>query len=164
MRQQKSGQTHRREIGTRIFNIFSNTLETAGISFGTADNTKYDLPNFTTMLTEMSRSRITAESVAVDFETNKDALGGKWIRSMINDMSSDQAEHVCNEMLRQTSRPAIKAIIHKTDTRVAIDKHLIPRYDKGNLAYLIRSKSYKGTTKFEAYATMQIVAKDENPP
>ena len=163
VRQQKSGQTHRREIGTRIFNIFSNTLGTAGISFGTADNTKYDLPNFTTMLTEMSRSRITAESVAADFETNKDAPCGKWIRNMINDMSSDQAEHVCNEMILQTARPAIKAIIHKTDALIAIDKHLIPRYDKGNLAYLVRSKAYKGTTKFEAYATMQIVAKDENP-
>ncbi len=43
VRQQKSGQTHRREIGTRIFNIFSNTLGTAGIQFGTADNTKYVL-------------------------------------------------------------------------------------------------------------------------
>ena len=40
---------------------------------------------------------------------------------------------------------------------IAIDKHLIPRYDKRPGPELFRSKSKKGTWKFKAYITAQCV-------
>ncbi len=42
---------------------------------------------------------------------------------------------------------------------VAIDKHLIPRYDKLPNHSLIKSKSKNSTTHFESYCTMQCVEK-----
>lgn len=41
----------------------------------------------------------------------------------------------------------------------AIDKHLIPRYDKLPNNFLIQSKSKNSTTHFESYCTMQCVEK-----
>ncbi len=42
---------------------------------------------------------------------------------------------------------------------MAIDKHLIPRYDKNPGPELLRSKSKNGTWKFEGYITAQCVDK-----
>ena len=40
---------------------------------------------------------------------------------------------------------------------VAIDKHFIPRYDKTDDPYLVKSKSKSSTTIFEGYGTIQCV-------
>ncbi|MDE0265629.1 MAG: hypothetical protein OXK17_01165 [Thaumarchaeota archaeon] len=40
---------------------------------------------------------------------------------------------------------------------LAIDMHLIPRYDKGHGAELVRSRSKKGTDRFERHITVQSV-------
>ena len=47
----------------------------------------------------------------------------------------------------------------KGSLMIAIDKHLIPRYDKdADMKYLIFSKPKSGTKRFEAYMTAQIVS------
>ena len=42
---------------------------------------------------------------------------------------------------------------------VAIDKHFIPRYDKADSPYLIKSRYKNGTIIFEGYGTIQCVDK-----
>jgi len=44
-----------------------------------------------------------------------------------------------------------------TPITVAIDKHLIPRYDKNPDEFLIKSRSKSSTTHFESYCTMSSV-------
>ncbi len=50
-------------------------------------------------------------------------------------------------------RPAFR----DEDVTVAVDMHLIPRYDKSPGEELVRSKSRDGTSHFERYITMQCI-------
>ena len=62
-------------------------------------------------------------------------------------------------MLRHTVHLAKRAGMRGgRDVLVAVDKHLIPRFDVGRMLFLVFAARKNGTNRFEAYATMQIVA------
>ena len=78
---------------------------------------------------------------------------------MMNTISPDGAEAACGMMVRRTVRLAKKrGMGRRGGVLVAIDKHLIGRFDRDNMEHLVYSARKNGTDRFEAYATMQVVA------
>lgn len=132
-------------------------LETAGIRFSTARCARYGMDHFVAMLTEMSRFGITPEAAAAELADRGDMPSGKWFRDMVKTISSESVEAVCNMLIQHTAELAVKSGMGKSPILVAIDKHLIPRYDVNNMLHLIYSKAKAGTSKFETYASIQAV-------
>ena len=67
-------------------------------------------------------------------------------------MVEQAIEDIISDQLAKLQKLGVMKSIH-----VAIDKHLIPRYDKKPGPELLRSKSKKGTYRFEGYITAQCV-------
>ena len=61
------------------------------------------------------------------------------------------------DMITHIARLVKNTCRYKGGVLVAIDKHLIPRHDKGNMSHLTRSKSKGGTNKFKCYAIMHVI-------
>ncbi len=158
MYKQKGGQAHRERAGSRIVNILSGLLAVSGIRFPTGRSTPYGLPEWTAMLVEMCSRGIAAETAARDLGA-KGMPTGKWFRNAMHTVCPDRAGVFGSGMLDHTVHLAKRAGMRGGgDVLVAVDKHLIPRFDIGNMISLIFSARKNGTNKFEAYATMQVVA------
>ena len=156
---QKGGQVHRKEAGLRIVNILSGLLAVSGVSFPTRRKTWYGLPEWTAILIEMCRRRTTAEAAAKNLGASKRMPTGKWFRNAMHTVCPGRAEAFCGEMLGHTVHLAKRAGMRGGgDVLVAIDKHLIPRFDAGSMLFLVFAARKNGTNRFEAYATMQVVA------
>lgn len=146
--------------GSRIVNILSGLLAVSGIKFPTGRRTAYGLPEWTAVLVEMCSRGVAAETAARDLGATKRMPTGRWWRNMMRTVCPDRAEAFGGEMLDRTIHLARRAGMRARgrDVLVAIDKHLIPRFDAGGMMSLIFSARKNGTNKFEAYATMQVVA------
>ncbi len=157
--QQKGGQVHHNKIGERILNTLSGILESAPIGFSTRNNAQYGVSEFAAILMKMSESNIASEeAIRLLKHAKKRMPSPKWFRNMINSLESDSADELCMDMITRTARLAKNTCRYKGGVLVAIDKHLIPRHDKDNMSHLTRSKPKGGTSKFECYATMHVVA------
>lgn len=155
----KGGQARRKRAGARIVNILSGLLAVSGVSFATRRKTPFGLPEWTAILVEMCNKRTTAESAAGNLGASGKMPGGRWFRDAMHTICPNRAEAFCGEMLGRTVRLAKEAGMRGGgDVLVAIDKHLIPRFDAGSMLFLVFSARKNGTNRFEAYATMQVVA------
>lgn len=90
--------------------------------------------------------------------SNDDFPTDEWVRKLFANADSKLVEEAFKIVLSQQlkkfqKKKKLKKII------VAIDKTLKPRYDKRYGSELIKSKSKNGTSKFEAYITIQCVNK-----
>ena len=65
-------------------------------------------------------------------------------------------------MIKTVSAAKRGGLARRGPIMVAIDKHMIPRHDRGSMLYLVYSKFKSGTSKFEGYATVQAVAANIN--
>ena len=156
---QKGGQVHHNNIGERILNTLSRILESASIGFSTGNNAQYGMGEFAAILMKMSESNIACEeAIRLLKHAEKKMPSPKWFRNMINSLESDSADELCTDMITRTARLAKNTCRYKGGVLVAIDKHLIPRHDKDNMSHLTRFKPKGGTSKFECYATMHVVA------
>ena len=156
---QKGGQVHRNKIGERILNTLSAILESSSIGFSTRKNAQYGVSEFVAILMKMSESNIASEeAIRLLKHAEKKMPSPKWFRNRINSLGSGSADKLCRDMLTRTARLAKNTCRYKGGVLVAIDKHLIPRHDKDNMSHLTRSKPKGGTSKFECYATMHVVA------
>ena len=156
---QKGGQVHHNKIGERILNTLSAILESSSIGFSTRKNAQYGISEFAAILMKMSESNIASEeAIRLLKHAEKKMPSPKWFRNRINSLGSGNADKLCMDMLTRTARLAKNTCRYKGGVLVAIDKHLIPRHDKDNMSYLTRSKPKGGTSKFECYATMHVVA------
>lgn len=155
----KGGQVRHGEAGTRILNVLSAVMKSAGIGFSSAHNARYGLPEWIAILVEMCSQSLTAAAAVRNLRNARDMPTEKWFRNMTNTISPDGAEAACGMMIRRTVRLAKKRGMGRTgDALVAIDKHLIGRFDRDNMGHLIYSAWKNGTKRFEAYATLQVVA------
>ena len=136
----------------------SGILSESGIGFPAAPNAVYGLPHMAAMLLEMCQSGTTSEETARKLGYDGATPSAKWFRNMVNSLGPEMAENLCRTLLGNTARLARRESRYKGGILVAVDKHLIPRHDKDNMMYLVRSKPSGGTSKFECYATMQAVA------
>ena len=156
---QKGGQARREGAGSRIVNILSGLLAVSGVSFSTKRKTRYGLPEWTAILIEMCSKRTTAEAAARNLGASKRMPTGRWFRDAMHTVCPARAEAFCGEMLGHTVHLARRAGMRGGgDVLVAVDKHLIPRFDVGNMLFLVFAARKNGTNRFEAYATMQVVA------
>lgn len=82
---------------------------------------------------------------------------GSWVRDAVSRLSEEdvtnRSERALGSMLRELRRYGV----FNEPVICAMDKHQIPRYDKGMEPFLTRGKEKAGTMKFETYATLQCV-------
>ena len=163
MHHQKGGQVRHREAGTRMLNVLSAIMGAAGIGFSSGHNARYGLGEWLAIMIEMCSRSLTAEAAVRNLKNTRDVPSEKWFRDMMNTISPDRAEAVCGMMIRRTVRLAKRRGMGRTgNALVAIDKHLIGRFDRDNMGHLIYSAWKNGTNRFEAYATVQVVAEPVN--
>jgi len=84
---------------------------------------------------------------------------GSWLRKIISKISQKAMLIQLHYSLDSTISKLKELGVFDVPVTVAIDKHLIPRYDKLPNHSLIKSKSKNSTTHFESYCTMQCVEK-----
>ena len=86
----------------------------------------------------------------------------EWMRSMASKTDADHANkcftNTVSMMLDQLCEMKLIKKYQKLD--VAIDMHLIPRYDKKYGEELVRSKAKSGTHVFERYITLQCIVQN----
>lgn len=82
---------------------------------------------------------------------------GKWIRNAIRSIHEERMLIGLSDAIDSTISYLKKLGMFGKPVTIAIDKHFIPRYDKADDSYLVKSKPKKGTTKFEGYCTVQYV-------
>ena len=152
----QKGKQVQSEIGGRVLNILSGLFATASIAFSERYNAQYGILEFVTILSQMARFRISSEEAVRQVDISKKMPTAKWFRDKLHSITPNDAMMLCDEMLNHTMKHIYKKYRNKS-VLVAIDKHLIPRHDKSNMEYLIRSKADEGTHKFESYSTLQIV-------
>ena len=83
---------------------------------------------------------------------------GSWLRKIMSKLSQKTMQIQLHRALDSTVSSLQDLGVFKNPVTVAIDKHLIPRYDKSKNHSLIKSKSKKSTNSFEGYCTMQCIA------
>ena len=82
----------------------------------------------------------------------------KWFRNKATSQESDVMESRCSMMMDDVLKWAKKRRVLKNRYQTLImDLHLRPRYDKELTEGMVKSKGTKGTTKYEGYATAQLV-------
>jgi len=134
-------------------------MKSAGIGFSSAHNARYGLPEWMAILVEMCSQSLTAAAAVRNLRNTRAVPSEKWFRNMMNTISRDGAEAACGMMISRTVRLAKKrGMGGRGNVLVAIDKHLIGRFDRDNMEHLIYSAWKNGTKRFEAYATLQVVA------
>ncbi len=146
-------------MGNRVLNTLANIIGGGGeIKFSKQHNALYGLSQFVMILASMCKSGQTATESVIEFEDNENLPTARWFHGMVRTAGLDGIRQICDDLMDIAIKVAKKGGIHSNGpVMIAIDKHEIPRYDKDNMKYLIRSKPKKGTSKFEAYATMQAV-------
>ena len=92
-------------------------------------------------------------------ESDNASPTGSWLRKIISKISHKAMLIQLHHSLDSTISKLKELGVFDTPVTVAIDKHLIPRYDKLSNHSLIKSKSKNSTNSFESYCTMQCVEK-----
>ena len=159
------GQEHRKKIGKGILNSLSSLLESAGIAISQRHNARYTVRHWVAILAGMCSHGCTSETAARDVIARPGMPTARWFRGVMNGFGEEQADRVCGALLAETVRLARGIGMGMNGpVRVAIDKHLIPRYDRNNMDHLVYSEPKSGTKRFEAYATLQVVGEEEGGP
>ena len=88
----------------------------------------------------------------------------QWLLGMISAIDSDKMDTLCRRMLNNTVKNGL-GLEKKTGHILAIDKHLIPftGADRHNDSLVISGRPKGGTSRFETYATMQVVSEKQLP-
>ncbi len=84
---------------------------------------------------------------------------GSWLRKIISKISQKTMLIQLHRSLDSTVSKLRELGVFDIPVTIAIDKHLIPKYDKLPNHFLIQSKSKNSTNHFESYCTMQCVEK-----
>ncbi len=127
----------------------------AGMQFSERHNALYGLGDFVSVLTEMCARNATAGRTVGARMRAQDLPTARWFLGKARTIGEDGADALCGRLIEESiARSGVRG---RTRLLGAVDKHLIPRYDRDNMVKLIFSKFKRGTSKFEAYITLQIV-------
>ncbi len=131
--------------------------------FSVRYNSKYGLPDMINALIALCVGNSYAESglkrLAVESDL-KQTPSGSWLINSIKKISEQRMLLQLSDALDRTIADMKEIGMFARPVTVAIDKHLISRYDKKPDEFLIKSKPKKSTPYFECYCTMSCVDKD----
>ena len=122
-------------------------------------NRKWDIWDFVCGVTAMCTYNTYAESAMklLAAGANGNAPSGRWIRDRVRSVPEQRMFIGLSGAIDETVSRLKKLGMLRRPVTVAIDKHLIARYDRRPDPCLIGSKPKKGTTLFEGYCTIQSV-------
>ena len=102
-----------------------------------------------------------SESTANKLKIKTDCTipSGSWIRKQVAKIPQEKMIIALSDGIDQTITHLKNSGMLDFPVTVAIDKHFIPRYDKTDSPYLVKSRPKNGTDTFEGYGTIQSVEK-----
>ena len=138
--------------------------------FSTKYNALYDLKDASLVLLHMCKTGSTTNKAVADLsvmlkdDQNVRIPTSQWLLGVISAIDSDRMDALCRRMLKSTIKDG-SGLERKTGHMLAIDKHLIPftGADRHNDRLVISGRPKGGTSRFETYATMQIVTEEQLP-
>lgn len=129
-------------------------------------NAMYDIRDFNRGMMRAAGSDASVGGCASGMLAGRDALGtgggtsptDEWYRVRLAGMESDAVERMLSQTVREQLRKLRRLdMLPEDGLTVAIDMHLISRYDRTRGEELTRSRYKNGTKYFERYATVQCV-------
>jgi hypothetical protein len=152
---------HQYDTSQHTFEKLHQLLYTV-LSFGFSDryNSKYGLPDMINALIAMCIGNSYAESglkrLAIESDM-KHTPSGSWLINSIKKIPEQNMMLQLSDAIDSTIKNMKEIGMFNKSITVAIDKHLIPRYDKNPDEFLIKSRAKNSTTNFESYCTMSSV-------
>ena len=152
------------------FKILYDALKCVKLPLSTEHNAVYGLEDTVLVLLYMCKNGTTANRAVTELGItlrdgrNVGILTAQWLLGMINAIDPDKMDVLCRRMLKSTIKDG-SGLERKTGHMLAIDKHLIPftGADRHNGRLVISGRPKGGTSRFETYATMQIVTEEQLP-
>ena len=152
------------------FKILYDALKCAKLPLSTEHNAVYGLEDAVLVLLYTCKNGTTANravtELGITFRDDKSVSipTAQWLLGMIGAMDPDKMDALCRRMLKSTIKDG-SGLERKTGHMLAIDKHLIPftGADRHNDRLVISGRFKGGTSRFETYATMQIVTEEQLP-
>ena len=125
------------------------------IKFSERHNSLYGSADFFGRLFNMCRHAEYAETArSSDPDGGAGVPTGRWVRDKIRDIRYDHMLKRCQKVVDRTVRRMRRHGMFRTPVDVAIDKHLVGRYDKfSRIVNTIKSKYKNGTCDFNCLAT-----------
>ena len=121
-------------------------------------NARHSRQNLIDIMMPASTCTASVGGYAASLQTTNHALpSGEWVRKTFARTRQEVVQQAIDDTISDQIAKLQKSGVLKKSIHVAIDKHLIPRYDKKPGPDLLRSKSKKGTWRFEGYITAQCV-------
>ena len=153
---------HNKKETARAYNVVAKIICTIlPISCSQKSNAKWSIQDFFYGITAMCTANTYSESAMKGLTIQSDGPNpcGRWIRNAIQSITEQQMLLGLSDGIDSTVSHLKKLGMFRKPVTVAIDKHFIPRYDKIDSPYLIKSKSKNSTTIFEGYGSIQCVEK-----
>ena len=153
---------HNKKETARAYNVVAKTICTIlPISCSQKSNAKWSIQDFFYGITAMCTANTYSEFAMKGLTIQSDGPNpcGRWIRNAIQSITEQQMLLGLSDGIDSTVSHLKKLGMFRKPVTVAIDKHFIPRYDKIDSPYLIKSKSKNSTTIFEGYGSIQCVEK-----
>ena len=146
------------------FGVLYDALKCAKLPLSTEHNAVYGLEDVVMVLLHMCKNGATANRAVTELsitfrdDRNVSIPTSQWLLGMISAIDPDKMDALCRRMLKSTIKKG-SGLERKTGHMLAIDKHLIPftGADKHNDNFVISGRPKGGTSRFETYATMQVV-------
>ena len=170
MSNQKNEWNFQDNVTKKEFKVLYDALKCAKMSLPTEHNAVYCLEDAVLVLLYMCKNGATANkavtelSITLRDDKNVSIPTSQWLLGMISAIDPDKMDVLCRRMLESTIKKG-SGLEKKTGNMLAIDKHLIlfTGADKHNDNFVISGKPKGGTSRFETYATMQIVTEKQLP-
>ena len=159
---QKGGQICNDGIGSRVFKRFCAALSVLGLPFSNSKNAQYGLIEAAAIIAAMCENNRYFRGATAYLQNEMRCPQADWLLRLIKTIDPDSMSEICDKMLSRSLKSALKfvEIYNIGPVTIAIDKHLIPRYDKpADMRHnMTKGKSERGTCTFETYMTVDIVA------
>jgi hypothetical protein len=124
-------------------------------------NAKYGEKDLHHALTALSISNGYAESGMSDLAIEAASTrvpSGSWVRDAVEKVEESRMTVMLNEALQSTLDQVKPFGVFAYPVMAGLDKHKIPRYDADtDRGFLTRGKHERGTTRYEAYGSLQCV-------
>ena len=151
---------NKKEKTTTAYNVVSKIIcSILPIKCSQKSNAKWNIIDFFYGITAMCNGNSYAESAMNGLTVKSDNSNpcGRWIRNVIQSVPEQLMLLGLSDGIDSTIIHLKKLKMFRKPVTVAIDKHFIPRYDKTDDPYIVKSKSKSSTTTFEGYGTIQCV-------
>ena len=164
MSNQKNEWSFQDNATEKEFKVLYEALKCAKLPFSTEHNAMYSLEDIVLVLLYMCKNGSTASRAVTELgitfkdDRNVSIPTAQWLLGMIGAMDPDKMDALCRRMLKSTIKDG-SGLERNTGHMLAIDKHLIPftGANRHNDRLVISGKPKSGTSRFETYATMQVV-------